>query len=589
MSFFSKGLDLVKSSVKNLSTAGSVLQVGDIQVVTTALLAEGGYSYVYSAREVGVSARVFAAKKVLAQDEETRDVAEVETRCLQQFDGHPGFVRCFGAMSKPLPNNRHVECAAASCSCSREKSTARACTRGRGARPRALSHTGATLVSARARRYWMLLELCTSGSLIDVIYKKGKSGAFERRPALPAVRVLEIFEQVVGAVAHMHAQSPPVCHRDLKLENVLGTADGRWVLCDFGSATTSILAATRTRRETIKEEERIHKYSTLMYRAPEMVDLYRNQEVGPKADVWALGCILFALCFRDHPFAEESSLQILNARYTVPKDSPYLPRMHKLIAALLIPDPALRPAAADILAAVQRLRAAEEQPAAAAATAAKTATAAAVVAAPTPPPAARTSSRSALAAADDSRWEAGFDGAAFADFDAATPTPAPSAATAPVTATVRIGPAHGGGAVSLRLELSVGAGGAAGGCAGLAFSSGGDDAFTADFGDERGDEFGGFTADFGEDTSGPPPAVPAAPTPAAAPAAPTPAAALAAPTPAAAPAAPAEADEDDGFGEFGGAAIDVSEAGAQDGDDDDFGAFSGAAESTHKPFAMGMD
>ena len=109
MSFFSKGLDALKKSVGHLSSgAGTVLHFGDVQVVTTALLAEGGYSYVYSAREVGVQARVYAAKKVLAQDAETRDVAEIETACLQQFDGHEGFVRCYGATNKPLPN-RAVE------------------------------------------------------------------------------------------------------------------------------------------------------------------------------------------------------------------------------------------------------------------------------------------------------------------------------------------------------------------------------------------------------------------------------------------------------------------------------------------------
>ena len=36
----------------------------------------------------------------------------------------------------------------------------------------------------------------------------------------------------------------------------------------------------------------------------------------------ALGCILYALCFGEHPFAEASSLQILNAAYTIPTDSP---------------------------------------------------------------------------------------------------------------------------------------------------------------------------------------------------------------------------------------------------------------------------
>lgn len=113
MSFFSKAFDGLARSVKNLGTGFTPahLSFGDITVVTTALLAEGGYSYVYSAREVGGSGRQFAAKKVLAQDAETRAVAEIESEVLQQLNGLPGFVKCFGTMSKALPN-RHIECAA---------------------------------------------------------------------------------------------------------------------------------------------------------------------------------------------------------------------------------------------------------------------------------------------------------------------------------------------------------------------------------------------------------------------------------------------------------------------------------------------
>ena len=92
-----------------------------------------------------------------------------------------------------------------------------------------------------------------------------------------------------------------------------------------------------------------------------MVDLYRNQEVGPKADVWALGCILFALAYGDHPFADESSLQILNAQFRIPSGSAHSPRMQKLVTAMLTPDPALRPPAKDVLEATRRLLAAERQ------------------------------------------------------------------------------------------------------------------------------------------------------------------------------------------------------------------------------------
>lgn len=443
--FLAKGLAKGLAALASVdSNAGTVLNFGEgsdaVQVITTALLAEGGYSYVYSVKEVGRQGRTFAAKKVLAQDAETRAIAEAETRCLQQFDGHQGFVRCFGAMSKPLPH-KSVE-------------------------------------------YWMLLEFCPNGSLIDVIYRKDRSGAFERRPALPAARILELFEMVVASVAHMHAQEPPVSHRDLKLENVLGTADGRYVLCDFGSATTATLPAERTRREAVVEEERIHKYSTLMYRAPEMVDMYRNQEVGVKVDVWSLGCILYSLCFREHPFAEESSLQILNAAYTIPADSPYLPRMHKLIAALLQPDPAVRPHAKDVLAAVQRLRAAEategsKAPASAKSPAPATPSSAGSArsqarthalhanssessggAAPPSQQASRPPSTSAAGPAGPTAFTASdsfsakFDEAVFADFDAASGGAQAMRARAAVCVRLSVGAGDADGTRLVRVSLS---------------------------------------------------------------------------------------------------------------------------------------
>ena len=213
MSIFSKGFDALKSL-----TTGFIpqrLTFGEISVVTTALLAEGGYSYVYSAREVsGSSPCQFAAKKVIAQDAETDQIAETETRLLQQLDGHPSFVRCYGGFCRESATQKNL------------------------------------------KEYWMLLEFCPNGSLIDLLYKKGRGGAFEKRTPLPTVRVLEIFEQLCVAVAHLHALDPPVSHRDLKLENVLLASDGRCVLCDFGSASTHVLPARRTRKEAAVEEER---------------------------------------------------------------------------------------------------------------------------------------------------------------------------------------------------------------------------------------------------------------------------------------------------------------------------------------------
>ena len=271
------------------------------QVLTTALIAEGGYSYVYSAREVSSQGKVYAVKKVIAQDAETRAVAEMEMEVLQLVSGRADFVGCYGTLRRA----------------------------GAG---------GAT-------EYWMLLEYCGSGSLIDVVYRKDGEGRYERGPPLSQERVLELFETLAQAVAFLHSLAPPVAHRDLKMENVLLADDGRLVLCDLGSATRRTLPATRSRAEAAEEEERIAKYSTQMYRAPEMVDLHAGHAVDEKADVWALGCMLYTMCFGAHPFAAESTLQILNVAYTVPSGSPYSESVHDLIRAMLSMPPTARPSA----------------------------------------------------------------------------------------------------------------------------------------------------------------------------------------------------------------------------------------------------
>jgi hypothetical protein len=291
----------------------------EVQVVTTGLVAEGGYSFVYSAREVASSGRCFAVKKVLVQDKEMRDSAEVELSLLRAFSGTPGFVKCYGGHSGP---------------------------------------------AERGQEHWMLLEYCANGSLVDLLYqkKKGGSGEYEKRAPLDEPRVLHVFGQVVAGVAHMHAQSPPISHRDLKLENVLCTADGRYVLCDFGSAVDTVLPATRSRKQAAAEEERISKHSTLLFRAPEMCDLWRGQEVGPKADVWALGCVLYCLAFNDHPFPADSPLQILNAAWSFPPDSRRSAELHEIIRRMLTPDPADRPSAGEVVRMVETVSQGEGLP-----------------------------------------------------------------------------------------------------------------------------------------------------------------------------------------------------------------------------------
>lgn len=153
--------------------------------------------------------------------------------------------------------------------------------------------------------------------------------------------VLQIFCDISEAVSRLHHCQTPIIHRDLKVENILQTDSGdRYVLCDFGSATSRVLNP-KVHGTTYVEDE-VRKYTTLSYRAPEMVDFYMGENISTKADIWALGCLLYKLMFFTLPFGE-SILAIQNGTFSIPDNSPYSRGLHKLLKYMLEPNQERRP------------------------------------------------------------------------------------------------------------------------------------------------------------------------------------------------------------------------------------------------------
>jgi len=131
---------------------------------------------------------------------------------------------------------------------------------------------------------------------------------------LPVVRTVGVSSQ---AVAHMHYQNPPLLHRDLKVENILLSPPHSYKLCDFGSTTVPLRAVPTAVGEIQAMEAEINKTTTLQYRAPELVDVWSRKGYDEKIDIWALGVLLYKLCFYTTPFEEHGPLAILNAQYKV--------------------------------------------------------------------------------------------------------------------------------------------------------------------------------------------------------------------------------------------------------------------------------
>jgi cyclin G-associated kinase len=198
--------------------------------------------------------------------------------------------------------------------------------------------------SGRAE-YLLVTELCKGGSLYDCL----------DQPMTPQT-VLKIMYQATKAVAHLHSQN--INHRDIKIENFLLGSDGLLKLCDFGSATLESHApdVTWSTQQRNNLEELLQKFTTPMYRAPEQLDTWNNFQIGVKTDVWALGCILFCLCYRKHPFEDGAKLRIINGNYTIPSDSRFA-CFADIIKGCFVVDPSKR---LDVTMVLERLGAVSE-------------------------------------------------------------------------------------------------------------------------------------------------------------------------------------------------------------------------------------
>ncbi|NWZ04151.1 GAK kinase, partial [Agelaius phoeniceus] len=318
MSLFQSALDFLAgpgslgaASRDQNDFVGQTVEMGDMKLRIKRVIAEGGFAFVYEAQDLG-SGKDYALKRLLSNEEEKNKAIIQEVCFMKKLSGHPNIVQF---------------CSAASIG--KEESDT-----GQG-------------------EFLLLTELC-KGQLVEFLKK------VESKGPISCDTVLKIFYQTCRAVQHMHKQKPPIIHRDLKVENLLISNQGTIKLCDFGSATTIAYYPDynwSAQKRAVVEEE-ITRNTTPMYRTPEMIDLYSNFPIGEKQDIWALGCILYLLCFRQHPFEDGAKLRIVNGKYVIPQNDTRYSVFHDLIRSTLKVNPEERLSITELVNQLQEIAAA---------------------------------------------------------------------------------------------------------------------------------------------------------------------------------------------------------------------------------------
>ncbi|EKF74831.1 serine/threonine protein kinase PpkA [Alcanivorax hongdengensis A-11-3] len=170
--------------------------------------------------------------------------------------------------------------------------------------------------------YYLSMEYVTGGSLKQRI-----------REGMEPAQVEQVLRQM--AMALHYAGEHGFIHRDVKPDNIMFRADGSALLMDFG-----IAASTVNHRNVLDSHARL---GTPKYMSPEQ---HRADELDPRADLYALGCVLHEMLTGEPPFQADSPARMAERHLQDPV--PLLPRAVRryqpLLRRLMAKDREQRPA-----------------------------------------------------------------------------------------------------------------------------------------------------------------------------------------------------------------------------------------------------
>lgn len=175
------------------------------------------------------------------------------------------------------------------------------------------------------RHMFLITELVKNGDLFDRLALQHKFSEVESR---------DMFRQMLDAVSYCHSRG--ICHRDLKLENILLTEDLHVKIADFGFS--NIFLSDGIENEIILKT----LCGTSNYLPPEI--LRHEPYSGSQVDVWCLGIILFSMVAGRLPFdAEDNEIlfaSIVEGSFCMP--ATFSPKLQDMLRSIIDTDPKKR-------------------------------------------------------------------------------------------------------------------------------------------------------------------------------------------------------------------------------------------------------
>lgn len=174
---------------------------------------------------------------------------------------------------------------------------------------------------------YLVMPYCERG---DVGHRIGKMSEAE---------IWKFVTDVSNGLSFLHANRPVIIHQDIKPNNILITADGHYVITDFG-------ISFKIRTQLSKHSRMENSNGTIAYMGPER--LSKKPKVIIASDIWSFGATLYEIMEGKLLWEGQGGIAQLNQAELPDIEKNYSPELLRLVKACLAANPWDRPMASVI-------------------------------------------------------------------------------------------------------------------------------------------------------------------------------------------------------------------------------------------------